>query len=60
MTKNVRIENADNSPYKVIVEIWENYEGKATLIDTKLLSNPTDLFTLAIWKNRYLVVKEAS
>ena len=58
MTKNIRIENADNAPYKVSVEVWENRDGLDMLIETKLLSNPTDLLTIAIWKNRYLLVKE--
>lgn len=59
MTKNIRIENADTASYKVAVEIWENRDGAdASLIETKLLNNPTDMITLAIWKNRYLVVRE--
>lgn len=58
MTKNIRIENADTSAYKVSVEVWEVREDIPTLIETKTLTNPTDLITLAIWKNRYLVVRE--
>lgn len=59
MTKNIRIENADTSSYKVVVEIWENFEDQEpVLLETRQLNNPTDMTTLAIWKNRYLVVRE--
>lgn len=59
MTKNIRIENADTANYKVVVEIWENFEDQEpVLLETRQLNNPTDMTTLAIWKNRYLVVRE--
>lgn len=58
MTKNVRIENADNASYKVVVEVWEHRDTGPELIETKSLPNPTDLLTQAIWKNRYLVIRE--
>lgn len=59
MTKNIRIENADTASYKVVVEIWENFEDQEpVLLETRQLNNPTDMTTLAIWKNRYLVVRE--
>lgn len=58
MTKNVRIENADNSNYKVVVEVWETRDGVGQLIESKPLNNPTDMLNIAIWSNRYLVVRE--
>ena len=58
MTKNVRIENADNSKYKVIIEVWEMRDGVTQVVDTKYLSNPTDMLNIAIWGDRYLVVRE--
>ena len=59
MTKNIRIENADTASYKVVVEIWEKFEDQEpVLLETRQLNNPTDMTTLAIWKNRYLVVRE--
>lgn len=58
MTKNIRIENADTASYKVCVEIWDKSTDVPVLIETKLLNHPTDMVTLAIWKNRYLVVSE--
>ena len=58
MTKNVRIENADNSAYKVSVEVWEIRDGEHTIIEVKALNNPTDMLTFAIWKKRYLIVRE--
>jgi len=60
MTKNVRIENADNSKYKVVVETWEVRDGAYQLVDTKVLNNPTDMLNIAIWTNRYLVIKETN
>lgn len=59
MTKNVRIENADNASYKVVVEVWEHRDNGPELIETKSLLYPTDMLTQAIWKNRYLVIREA-
>lgn len=58
MTKNVRIENADNSNYKVVVEVWETKDGVGQFIESKPLNNPTDMLNIAIWSNRYLVVRE--
>lgn len=58
MTKNVRIENADTSIYNVIVETWEKSEEGDTLIKSELLSYPTALTTVSIWKNRYIIIKE--
>ena len=60
MTKNVRIENADNSAYKIVVEVWDTIMGDVpVLVETKTLNNPTDLLTQAIWGGRYLVIREA-
>lgn len=63
MTKRIRIENADtNTTVKVVVEVWDKFEGQAPMLDRVItLSNPTDMTTSDIYltKNRYLVVKEA-
>lgn len=63
MTKQVRIENADNSDYKVLVEVWEKgYQGSLdTLIETVRLDYPTAMTgsNVYITSTRYLVVKEA-
>lgn len=63
MTKLVRIENADSSDYKVLVEVWEkDYQGGLdTLIDTIHLDYPTAMTgsNVCITSTRYLVVKEA-
>lgn len=58
LTKNVRIENADTAKYTVVVEVWNLVDEVPTLLETRRLINPTDLATIAIWKGRYLVVKE--
>ncbi len=56
MTKSVRIENADNSKYVVVVEIWD--QATQTCLETRRLPNPADLATIPIWKGRHLVIKE--
>ena len=55
MTKSVRIENADTSPYEIAVD------GKATdvAVETKFLRNPTDLGNFTLWQGRKLMVREA-
>lgn len=59
MTKNIRIENADCSKYKVVVEVWDTVMGDIpVLVETKQLSNPTDMLNISIWGSRYLVVRE--
>ena len=61
MTKRIRIENADNSNHKVVVQVWEEQHGDVEdkLVEEVNLLYPTDLIDRTIWKNgRYLVVKE--
>ena len=65
MTKQVRIENADQAPYKVVVEVWdEGYpEGQPDVLQKTIeLSHPTAMTGLDcyITSTRYLVVREAS
>lgn len=62
MTKIVRIENADTSNYKVIVEIWEKgFDGKEDyIVNTVKLDHPTAITgsNVYITSTRYLIVKE--
>ena len=65
MTKQVRIENADTSAYKVIVEIWEKGypEGAPdTLSRTINLDYPTAMTDSSVYltSTRYLVVREVT
>ena len=69
MTKRVRVENADNANYKVIVQIWEKAPQTApaeqapdSLVKEILLANPTDITgdDCYLTNSRYLVVKEAA
>lgn len=62
MTKKVRIENADATDHKLIVEVWQyGVNGSPDVLqDTKELNNPADLMETYIWGSRYLVVKEVS
>lgn len=63
MTKRVRVENADNGDYKVVVQVWDKsyMEGQPdTLVREIKLDYPTALTPedLYVTNSRYLVVKE--
>ena len=62
MTKMVRVENADTSSFKVLVQVWDKGVDGApdTLANEINLDHPT-LMTHGcyITSTRYLVVKEA-
>lgn len=72
MTKKVRIENADTSNYKVVVQVWDkgpllctdpdgnpNY-GPDTLAFERNLDFPTAMADdIYLTSTRYFVVKEA-
>ena len=64
MTKRVRIENADSSPFKVVVQVWDKGypEGQPdTMVTERVLGNPCDMTgdETFITGTRYLVIKEA-
>ena len=72
MTKRVRIENADTSSYKVVVEVWDKgallpdgmggfNQAPDTLARTVILDHPTAMTdqNCYLTSTRYLVVKEA-
>lgn len=60
MTKQVRIENADNSDHKLVVEVWaRSATGHDVLVETKSAAYPTAMVEAYVWKDRYLVVREA-
>lgn len=63
MTKRVRIENADMSDYKVVVEVWDKgADGQPdTLVSMHSLAYPTAMTgeEVYIHSTRYIVVKEA-
>lgn len=63
MTKMVRIENADTSAYKVLVQVWDKGypEGEPDrLVEEVVLGHPTAMTgsNVFITSTRYLVVKE--
>lgn len=62
MTKAVRIENADTSTYKVVVETWlKGGEGTPdTMFKEEVLSHPTALTTGLIHSHQYIVIKETT
>ena len=63
MTKHVRVENADNAQYRVIVQVWDKGQnGEPDRLDREiLLANPTEMTDASVYltSTRYLVVKEA-
>lgn len=72
MTKQVRIENADTSPSRVIVEIWDKgaempdgmggvNRAPDVLFRTIELNHPTAMTDSGVYltSTRYIVVKEA-
>lgn len=73
MTKQVRIENADTAPYRVIVEVWDKgaqmpdglggfNQAPDTLAKTIELNHPTAMTgsDCSLTSTRYLVVREAN
>lgn len=63
MTKKVRIENADTSDYKVVVQTWDKGQNGEpdTLLREHVLGWPCAMTgdETYITSTRYLVVKEA-
>lgn len=64
MTKHIRIENADTSDWKVIVQVWDKgVDGcPDTLAFEERLDHPTFMTSHAVYltSTRYVVVKEAA
>jgi len=62
MTKLVRIENADNANFKVVVEVWDKgHNGEPdTLAFSVTLDYPTAMTDSRVYltSTRYVVVKE--
>lgn len=63
MTKRIRVENADLSDYKVVVELWDKgVDGQPdTLAKTIKLDHPTAMTgdDCYLTSSRYAVVREA-
>lgn len=62
MTKHIRIENADNSDFRVIVQVWDKDASDAsdTLVHEERLEYPTAMSSTAVYLTgtRYVVVRE--
>jgi hypothetical protein len=65
MTKHVRIENADTSDHKILIQVWEKQhvpEGQPPMPDVLIKEEradyPTAMVTQMIHSTRYLVIKE--
>ena len=63
MTKRVRVENADTSNYKVVVQVWDKGidDKPDVLVFEYGLTNPCDVTNDSVYitSTRYLIVKEA-
>ncbi len=61
MTKTVRIENADMSATRVLVEVWsKGIDGAPDAMISESWLMPTQMFTTYVFGSQYLVVKEAA
>lgn len=69
MTKKVRIENADTSSHKVVVQVWQKGAaqpddsgsvGQAPdhMISEYAINYPTDMVEAYVHSGQYLVVRE--
>lgn len=60
MTKAIRVENADTSSHKVVVQVWEKPVdgGHAKMIEEHPLDIPTAMIEKTIWKGHFLIIKE--
>lgn len=60
MTKHIRVENADTSDWKVVVEVWDrSTDGTPDrLAESHPLNHPTAMVKPYITSTRYLVVRE--
>jgi hypothetical protein len=63
MTKHVRIENADNADYRVVVQVWDKGypEGQPdVLVQEIILACPTAMTpdNVYLTSTRYILVKE--
>ena len=58
MTKQVRIENADTSDWKVVVRIYERRDGDNELVEESVLEYPTAMKETYITSTRFITVCE--
>lgn len=58
MTKKIRIENADTSNYKVVVQVWDKYKDGDKMVREIKLDQPCLMIDECITNMRYLVIKE--
>jgi hypothetical protein len=59
MSKSIRIENADTSDHKVVVEVWEGGDHiEPKKINEIRLDYPTALTTQLVYKGQFLVIRE--
>lgn len=62
MTKKIRIENADTSTFKVVVQVWDKGHNGApdTMAFERRLDNPCQITgdDIYLTNTRYVVVKE--
>ncbi len=69
MTKKVRIENADTSDHKLVVQVWRKgatmpdglggtNQAPDVMADEYAINGPTDMVDAYVHSGQYLVVRE--
>lgn len=60
MTKKVRVENADNSDHKLVVQTWQVApdDQPHVLVKEEPLNYPTAMTEGLVFQGQYLVIKE--
>lgn len=61
MTKRLRLENADTSDHKVVVQLFDkSQDGSPDTLFEEFEIHPIELRELTVWDTRYIVIKEVS
>lgn len=63
MTKKIRIENADTSDHKVVVQVWQTnntHLGSDIKVREIELNHPTQMVEEHIHSGQYLTIKEVA
>jgi hypothetical protein len=61
MTKKIRVENADMSSHRIVVETWakDPLGNGSVLVTKKELNYPCEIGEFYVHSGQYIVVKEA-
>ena len=59
MTKQVRIENADTSDHKIVVQTWRKSADGDVMVKEEHADYPTAMVTGLVFQEQYLIIMEA-